>query len=280
MKAPVIKVRAPASTANIGPGFDCLGAALSCGLTVEAGPGRASGDAGLVGKAAALVMGTPDSAPANKVVEGFPAGRGLGFSAAEVACGLLVGCELVGKAPDPAELLRIGTPLEGHPDNLAPALYGGLTLVLPDGDVLRCEPSAAVRPFVLVPETQLATKQARAVLPETVVRADAVANIARASGLFALLGGSIEPTRERLLECTSDLIHQPQRAPLMPQTAATIERLRGEGVPAAVSGAGPSVVCLVGAGEEEAVRSVARTLEGWRLLELHWDLVGARVLPG
>jgi homoserine kinase len=104
-----------------------------------------------------------------------------------------------------------------------------------------------------------------------------VANIARAAGLVAVLTGAVEATAERLLQCTEDLIHQPYRAPLMQRTARAVADLRAAGVPAAVSGAGPSVLCLVVRGEEDSVREKAGTLSGWQLMELDWDTRGAHI---
>jgi homoserine kinase len=280
---PIVRVRAPASTANLGPGFDCLGAALTLSLTVEVravsewpeGSRRTSED--FIPKAAGLVLGEVPNIGFD-ITATFPSGRGLGFSGAAIACGLMVGLALSGKDVDRSELLRVGTPMEGHPDNLAASLYGGITLVEPDGSVLRFEPSGSVRPLVVIPDAKLSTKKARKALPDVVPRSDAVANIARASGLLAMLTGSAEATTGRLLECTQDLLHQPYRAPLMPRTSALIERLRSVGVAAAVSGAGPSVVCLVLRGTEDGAREACGELEGWRLLEVDWDLEGARIV--
>jgi homoserine kinase len=265
----MVKVTAPASTANLGPGFDCLGAALSRSMTVTGDPGRGDPD-NLVVRAARLITGEDVKV---KITSGLPVGRGLGSSAACVAAGLLLGCAIAGKDLDREELMRIGTPLEGHPDNLAPALYGGITLVLPSGEVMRFEPSASVRPLVFVPAEKLSTAKARRALPDDVPRANAIANIARASGLLSMLTGAAEATADRLLECTDDAIHQPYRAPLMPQTAEVVRAFRADGVAAAVSGAGPSVVCLVLRGSEGKVRCP----EGWQALDVDWDLEGARV---
>ncbi len=274
----MVTVTAPASTANLGPGFDCLGAAVTRALTVTASSDGGGPQAqGLVVKGAALVLGEAPNLT-YEITGGFPSGRGLGFSAAEVAAGLLIGCALAGKELGPAKLLDLGTPLEGHPDNLAATLYGGVTLAEPNGSVLRFEPAASVRPLIFVPHEQLPTKKARGVLPDDVPRADAVSNIARSSGLIALLSGAVDPTRERLLECTDDRLHQPYRMDLMPRTAELIRDLRASGIAAAVSGAGPSVVCLVLRGEEDAVSDVGRGREGWELLDVDWDLEGARII--
>jgi len=286
-------IKVPASTSNLGPGFDCLGAALSIGLELRFTEGEASWtyehgglgpvheppDASLVLSAAARVLGETPSVALQMSSE-IPMGCGLGSSASAIAAGLLLGCAVDGREPDPEELLVLGTPLEGHADNLAPALFGGVTLVLPgfDGfDVLRFEPDPSIVPVILLPQVTLSTSEARRALPDHVERVDAVKNIARASGLVALLSGTTQPTNDLLHECTEDLLHQPYRAPLMPETAAAIEQLRAAGVPAAVSGAGPSIVCLLIRGEESTARTEFKALDGWQVLDLLWNLDGARI---
>ena len=272
----VVKARAPASTSNLGPGFDCLGAALTIGLEVSLTDDAAAPTDGLVERAVQAVTGrlVPNRLA---ITSDIPSARGLGSSGACVAAGLLLGCALSGIEPDPGELLRIGTPLEGHPDNLAAALYGGLTIALADGEVFRCDPSSSVRPFILLPHERLSTAEARGVLPVDVPRGDAVANIGSASGLVALLTGAVEPTRDRLLACTADTLHQRYRAPLVPKTADALRLLRDSRIAAAVSGAGPSILCLVVGGEEDDLREAARGLQGWQLLEPDWDRRGAYV---
>lgn len=273
-----MKVRAPASTANLGPGFDCLGAALSIALEVDSdGPDELP----KIVRRAIRAGSRDDDANANGSIRSdIPSARGLGSSAACVAAGLALGCLRAGRDLDRAELLGLGTPIEGHPDNLAAALYGGITLVLPDGSVMRFEPSGGVRPSILVPRESLSTKEARKALPDDVPRADAIANVARASGLLSMLTGAAQPTPETLLECTEDRIHQPYRAPLMARTFEAIAALRRRGIAAAVSGAGPSVVCLVIRGAEDDVRQAAATLDGWTLLDCDWDLEGTVVVEG
>lgn len=271
----MVTVRAPGTTANLGPGFDCLGAALTVSLSLSTdGTGER---VDLVDRAISAI----GDAPANYLVSSdVPVGRGLGSSAACVASGLLLGCELNGHPVDRDELLRKGTAIEGHPDNLAPALFGGITLVLPDLTVLRFEPAASVRPMLLVPMQSLSTEAARRALPDDVPRTDAIANIARSSGLLSMLTGAIAATSDGLLECTEDRIHQPYRARLMPQTADAVSYLRGHGIAAAVSGAGPSVVCLVLRGREDHVASAVSELEGWELLDVDWELQGAALVAG
>ena len=280
-----VTVSAPATTANLGPGFDCLGAALDLRLSLRAiAADRTSWDAtdaeltdgSLVMKAIEAVCA--DHPPlALEMDARIPLARGLGSSAAAIAAGLLVGCALVDRDPDPAELLRIGLPLEGHPDNLAPALYGGMTVVVPGPHVLRFEPVSSVAPVILVPDERLSTAEARDALPDEVARADAVANVARSSGLVALLTGAVEPTTDRLLACTEDRLHQPHRASLMPASAETVERLRAAGIPAAISGAGPSVVCLLTDEISPRFHEIVSGLKDWTVLEVGWSLDGARI---
>jgi homoserine kinase len=271
-----VRVRAPATTANLGPGFDCLGAALSISLDIDT---EAPDELPRIVRRAIREGARAETADAKgAIVSDIPRARGLGSSAACVAAGLLLGAAQAGREVDRAELLRVGTPIEGHPDNLAAALFGGITLALPNRSVMRYEPSGGVRPMILVPGSTLATKEARKALPDHVARDDAIANVARAGGLLTMLTGAATPARETLLECTEDRIHQPYRAELMPETFEVIGTLRERGIAAAVSGAGPSVVCLVLRGAEQEVREAAASMDGWTLLECDWDLEGARIM--
>lgn len=286
-----IRVTAPASTANLGPGFDCLAAALSLRTSLEAREAPGGEWSVNLGHRDASLEVNPDLArSAAEAVAGrlpslevrieahVPIGRGLGSSAAVIAAGLLLGCVLEGRETDPVELLRLGTPLEGHPDNLAAALFGGLVLVLPSGEVMAFRPTASVRPLMLLPRERLPTEQARQALPTRVPHDHAAANVARASGLLALLSGGRPATNDELLACTEDLLHQPYRRPLMRDTDEAIRKLREVGVPAVVSGAGPSVACFVCDGEEASARRVLADMDGWTALELEWDPRGARII--
>jgi homoserine kinase len=266
-----VKVRAPATTANLGPGFDCLGAALDLDLVIETGDGEPFPKR--IQRAIDAAAGRPVEI-AGTITSDIPVARGLGSSAACVAAGLLIGCTLAEREPDLTELLALGAPIEGHPDNLAPALFGGMTVCTPNGSALRFDPARSVRPVILVPREQLKTSEARKVLPAQIEHRAAVANVARSSGLVALLSGAVEVTAERLLECTEDLLHQSQRARLMLATAEVVADLRRRGIAAAVSGAGPSVVCLVIRGSEDQVTAP----DGWQKLEVDWTSDGARIL--
>jgi homoserine kinase len=285
-----IKITAPASTANLGPGFDCLAATLdiSLELTVSEGDGgweiEVPNDTppapDLMLRAAETVAG--ELPPLEGTIRSeIPLEAGLGSSAAAIGAGLLLGCVISEREPDPAQLLELGAPIEGHPDNLAAVLYGGLVVVVPVPgglDVLSFPPTSSVRPLILLPRDRLSTAEARRVLPGEVLFQDAVSNSARTTGLVALLSGVVSPSSDRLWTYTQDLLHQPYRAPLMPGTAEAIEKLRGAGVPAAVSGAGPAIVCLVVRGDESGTRQLAEELEDWRLIESDWSNEGARVL--
>jgi homoserine kinase len=285
-----IKITAPASTANLGPGFDSLAAALSLGLELSAEHGQGAWEIevpnaeppgpDLILRAAEAVAGELPELHGT-LRSDIPIQAGLGSSAAAVAAGLLLGCVVSEREPEPGELLQIGAQIEGHPDNLAAALYGGLVLVVPVAgglDVLPFVPTSSVRPFILLPRERLATAEARRVLPEEVPLADAIANSSRTTGLVALLSGVVSPSSDRLWTYTHDRLHQPYRAPLMPHTAEALEKLRGDGVPAAVSGAGPSIVCLVVRGEEAGTKEALSELEGWEVLELDWGTEGARIV--
>lgn len=286
-----VTVIAPATTANLGPGFDCLGAAVSVylHLVVDAeSPGRWSYTGPEIDEAApppdlilaALRAGAGEAVEVGLEVQtDIPLGRGLGSSAAAIAAGLVAGRALAGRRSDPAELLELGLPLEGHPDNLAAALYGGLTLVV-GAETMRFPVSGAVRPAFLVPREALSTAQARRALPAQVPMADAVANTARTAALVALLNGTLEATPERLLACTEDLLHQPHRVPLMLATGELLDRLRTSGVAGFVSGAGPAVGCLLVDETSHAFDDIAGDLERWRVLRPGWDLRGARIEEG
>ena len=260
-----VRVRAPATSANLGPGFDALGLALSLhdmveartdrpGLTVEvAGQGEASAQAGekhLVVRAMRETFGLLDGQPpglALRCANRIPHGRGLGSSAAAIVSGILAARALAdgGAARLSAgAVLRLASELEGHPDNVAACLLGGLTIAWTgDGGAraTRLSPLTTIVPVAIVAPEPLATEAARDVLPESVPHADAAANAARS----ALLVAALTSAPGDLLEATRDWLHQPYRAGVMSVTADLVRRLREGGVPAVVSGAGPSVLAFL-----------------------------------
>jgi homoserine kinase len=203
----------------------------------------------------------------------------MGSSAAAVVAGVLGAWALCPDVDgiDRDAALRLTSELEGHPDNVAPCLLGGATLswTTPAGArAVRLDVAPGIRPVVLVPGTTLSTHVARGLLPEAVPHADAVFNAARS----ALLVHALTADPALLLEATDDRLHQRQRGSAMPESLTLIDRLRAEGYPAVVSGAGPSVLVL---GREEAVPDViGLTPPGWTALPLDVDAAGAEVLVG
>ena len=174
------------------------------------------------------------------------------------------------------QVLSLATDLEGHPDNVAACLLGGLTVAWSDGaggHGLRLAVSDDLTPVAFVPGTSSSTKAARRMLPETVAHADAARNAGRAALLVAALGSR----PDLLLPATEDLLHQPYRAPAMPRSAALVDELRGSGIPAVVSGAGPTVLALTTPGTRDQALAVTR--RGWSTLALDVDTGGAVLLP-
>jgi homoserine kinase len=215
----------------------------------------------------------------NEVPQGF----GLGSSAAAIVAGLIAARTLAGDdgaASLPAgALLRLATEIEGHPDNVAACLQGGLTIswtAATGPEAVRLTPLPQLAPVLCVPAAPLATKTARKALPARVPHADAAANSARA----ALLVVAVTSRPDLLLAGTQDYLHQSYRAAAMPATADLVTRLRAAGIAAVVSGAGPSVLALTTKAAPDAARIADAAGELWRVLPLAVDTDGARVLPG
>jgi homoserine kinase len=306
-----VTVRVPATCANLGPGFDSFGLALSLADTVTArltsggvsvrvaGEDTDTAGAGeqhLVVRAmrtAFAAMGVPQPGIAVSCVNEIPQGFGLGSSAAAIVAGLLAARALAGPAalaapsgptlPDlaPADLLALATRMEGHPDNVAACLNGGLTIAwTPPGGgprAARLTPVSGLVPVACVPAMAVPTVTARMVLPPQVPHADAAANSARA----ALLATALTSAPSLLMDATEDFLHQRYRAQAMPGTAALVAALRAAGIPAVISGAGPSVLAFTrddtGPSADE-VAALAATADGsWRVLPLRADLTGATV---
>jgi homoserine kinase len=264
-----VRVRVPATSANLGPGFDTLGLALSLHDEVEAavtpsgldiavsGEGAADvGDAGerhLVARAMRVAFDDLNVAqPPGLVlrcVNRIPHGRGLGSSAAAIVAGVVAARALAGAPVSPEDVLPLANVLEGHPDNVAPCLFGGLTIAwvttgaagLPQARAIRLDPHPEVRPVAFIAPGPVSTKVARGLLPAAVPHADAARNAGRA----ALLIAALTARPDALLDGTEDKLHQDYRAPAMPHTHDLVTRLRAAGVPAVVSGAGPSVLAFL-----------------------------------
>ena len=298
----------PATSANLGPAFDCAGLALSCWDSVDVEVTDGGLDVAVTGagagelptderhlvvqafRAACAELGWSPAGLHLSARNGVPQGRGLGSSAAAVTAGVLAAWALCPDVAgiDDAAVLRLCSELEGHPDNVAACLLGGATLswTTPAGaraERLSVDPRIA--PVLFVPDATLSTHLARGLLPATVPHADA----AHTAGRAALLVHALTRDPALLLEGTEDRLHQAQRAPAMPESAALVAALRADGHAAVVSGAGPTVLVLapLGAGEHAgdavsaaAVRELAgRTPPGWRCLPLPVDHTGAAVTP-
>ncbi|MFJ6213019.1 homoserine kinase [Streptomyces sp. NPDC092296] len=296
-RAAAVRVRVPATSANLGPGFDAFGLALGLyddvvvrvadsGLHVDiAGEGAdtlARDERHLVVRslrAAFDVLGGQPRGLEVVCANRIPHGRGLGSSSAAICAGIVAARAVAIGGPsllDDAGLLELASELEGHPDNVAACLYGGFTVAWTDDEsarAVRLEPSPEVVPVVFVPVTPLLTETARGLLPRTVPHADAALNAGRA----ALLVEALTRRPELLLPATEDRIHQDYRSSAMPESTALVAALRGEGVPAVVSGAGPTVLALSDVGTAEKLARFAGP--GWAAHCLEFDHDGASVLP-
>lgn len=284
-----IEILVPATVANLGPGFDCLGVALGIHLRLRVtgsdkpevageGPVRPVSE-NLTHRAFSSAFAAVDQeAPPVRVetLETYPSARGMGASASAIVAGLVAAREVGDLRLTDVDLAQLAVRIEGHADNVLPAFIGGLVLVAKDG-WMRFEPSQAIQPLILVAREKFKTAEARRVLPAEIPRSDAVANAAAAAALVASLTGGQPP--DALLLATEDRAHEPYRLPLMPETLDLHQALRGKGVPTALAGAGPSLICLVEADRREEVAGLAHDLvpQGWEVLQPGWDLAGAQI---
>ncbi|MFZ0142534.1 MAG: homoserine kinase [Aeromicrobium sp.] len=284
-----VAVRTPASAANLGPGYDTLGLALTMrdrleaevlddGLEVDV---RGAGADDLPRDRSHLVVRAMDAAfdllgerPAGLRLtcdNAIPHARGLGSSSAAIVGGIVLARALVeggDEQLDDAGAYQLASDLEGHPDNVAAAMFGGFTIAWLDGAVASVQRLDVIaRVTVLVPPEPVATEEARNLLPDRVPHRDAAANTARAALLVGALTG--DPTH--LLAATEDFLHQSYRAKAMPASYELVQGLRSAGVPAVISGAGPTVLAF-GRGLDGVVP------DGWVAYELDVEPRGAHVL--
>ncbi|MDP9846203.1 homoserine kinase [Streptosporangium lutulentum] len=318
-----VVVRVPATSANLGPGFDTLGLALGLYDEVEAAlfelPGSAAsrevvievegegsgelapGEGHLIVRTMRMTfdrMGVPQPRGIRlRCLNRIPHARGLGSSSAAICAGILAARALAGTPyaagphPDdpldpsrtrPAftddDVFALATEIEGHPDNVAPCLAGGLTIAWTDQSnvphMVKLIPHAGIRPVAIIPRNRLSTEVARGLLPKDVPHVDASANAGRAALLIAALTGGLEPGV--LLAATEDRLHQNYRAPAMPQTADLVERLRGIGVPTVVSGAGPTILAFSTADTQDLIAPEVGT--DWHIQPLDVETRGACVV--
>jgi homoserine kinase len=297
-RAAALRVRVPATSGNLGPGFDSFGLALSLADEVVVRVAEEGLDVDVAGEGAETVrrdhrnlvvkamyaafdhMGGRPRGLEVRCLNRIPHSRGLGSSAAAVVAGtwaaraLTVGGD---ERLDDEALLALATRFEGHPDNVAAALRGGFTVAWTDEErdphAVSLAPSLDIVPVVFVPATQVRTVKARSVLPESVPHQDAVRNSARA----ALLVEAMTRSPELLLTATADALHQEYRREVMPRTLRLVDELRAEGLPAVVSGAGPSVLVLCR--PDDAARIAARDVRGFAAQRLAIDTEGIRAVP-
>ncbi|MEV5408299.1 homoserine kinase [Thermopolyspora sp. NPDC052614] len=347
MSSSKVLVRVPATSANLGPGYDALGLALDLHDEVEAalcdepgdGPRATSTRIEVEGEGAGELddgeghlivttmrtafdrMGVPQPRGIRlRCVNRIPHARGLGSSSAAICAGILAARALAvpyaaradphavgehgGRREGPAsgegvtsystgtsgealaagaellsddEVFALANELEGHPDNVAPCLSGGLTIAWLDHDgrpgKVRLNPHEGIRPVVCIPRQRLSTEHARGLLPKDVPHSDAAANAGRAALLVAAL--TQRPDPRLLLAATEDRLHQNYRAPAMPQTMDLVKLLRAKGLPAVVSGAGPTVLVFATANTQDLI--APEVGNDWLIQPLNVDPVGSFV---
>jgi homoserine kinase len=287
-----VRVSVPATSANLGPGFDSLGLALDLrdrleaevtteGLVVEV-EGVGSGDVPLdedhlvvrAMRATFDELGVQPPGLRLSCSNVIPHARGLGSSSAAIVAGVWLGRELVAGGRlllGDDGLLDLAARIEGHPDNVAPALLGGFVIAGQDADGSFYAVPSAVDPrigaVVFVPPDAVSTEMARGLLPAEVPHADAATNAGRAALLVAALAGR----PEELWRATADRLHQDYRRPAMPASLELVDALRADGVPAIVSGAGPTVLVFT----DTTDGLLTRCPEGWTALRLEIDARGA-----
>lgn len=297
-----MRVRVPATSANLGPGYDCLGLALDLydelegevipgGLHVSV-EGEGQGEVALDEshlvvrsmRAAFEALAVDPPGLRLRCRNAIPHGRGLGSSSAAIIGGIVLARALVRggvRSLDDQSALAMANRIEGHPDNVAPALLGGFVVCGQDRSSQQVwAQSVPMAPdmlaVVLIPPTGVATEAARGLLPDVVAHSAAAANTGRAALLVAALGGRTEPAPTLLWRATEDFLHQQARSVAMPASYELVERLRADGLPAVISGAGPTVLCFVKEATAEEVRM--RVPEGWEAGQVRIGVPGACVL--
>lgn len=295
-----VTVRVPATSANLGPGFDTLGMALSFydELEVEAVAGEGA-LVEVIGEGAGDVPTDASNLVVQSIIFTFnrfgqdvpglrlkahniiPHGRGMGSSGAAVVSGIVAAKGLLSGIVDISDqdLLELATEIEGHPDNVAPALFGGLTIAWTDESgphYKKLFVHRGVALLELVPNHKMSTALARSLQPESVPHEDAVFNVSRS----ALLIAALTQSPDLLMAATEDRLHQDYRAAAMPETNSLVELMREHGHAAVVSGAGPSVLVLASdpMQRQAAAKLAADCYPQWRALMLAVDFKGATVV--
>ena len=299
LRRDAVRVVVPASSANLGPAFDCAGLALDvcdeyvamvsddAGVLIEV-EGEGADDVPLdathlVARSMALAFAAMDVHPAGFVLRctnAIPHGRGMGSSAAAIIGGLVLGRAIVTDGPavlSDDDLLQLALSMESHPDNIAAALFGGLNFSWLEetgrAGTMKLAVHPEIVPVVAIPGDAVATSKARTALPAQVDFADASFNIARAS----LLVHALTSDPGYLLEATRDRLHQEARRGMYGASLDLVERLRSESIPAVISGAGPSVLALPAPSDASRVAALADPT--WQVLECAVSPLGAREVP-
>ncbi|NCW46712.1 MAG: homoserine kinase [Actinobacteria bacterium] len=301
-KATPIQVSVPASSANLGPGFDALALALDIrDIYVAQILDEEAFDVDVTGEGAEEVkrdgkhlvikammrgfefMGGKPRGIALRALNQIPHGRGLGSSAAAIVGGLNLARSLVlsgNSLMNDDDLIALATDLEGHPDNVAAAALGGATISwmeervgVPTGCAVRFSVEQSIRALLLIPNTQLSTGKARKMLPQMVPHRDATKN----AGRSALLVHALTVRPDLLYAATEDHLHQQYRREGMPKSVDLVNRLRGAGVAAMISGAGPSVLVLHNSTEAEHDDIVKSAGDAFRALDVELSPAGAQV---
>jgi homoserine kinase len=288
-----IAVRVPATSANLGPGFDSFGMALElCNEvridTDEApeiswegegalelptdGSDMVSATMRMVGVSMELALPPFSLHGVNRI----PLARGLGSSSAAAVAGVVLASRLLelGVERDPASVTVLATEVEGHPDNAAPAAYGGVTIATSGGFVHRIEPHPDLRPVAIVPDVAVATSDARAALPETVPFGDAVFNATHA----ALMVEALRTDPELLRVALQDRLHERVRMDLVPGLSEVADEARRHNIPLCVSGAGPTLLAFPLPGGSEPSHELLDLPSGWRIWPLEVRRRGFEVM--
>lgn len=300
--ANTVKIRVPGTTANCGPGFDAVGIACTIyndleltlssqdGISLEVtgeGAGTIPADeSNVVVKAVRMVLaktGQQAKGISLKMTNHIPLSRGLGSSAAAIVGGLVAANELTGRHLTNEDLLTMATSIEGHPDNVAPAIFGGITVsIMESGSVkyLRFLPPANFSMVAVIPEFNLSTKAARKVLPETVPFADAVFNVSRTA---LLIGALCTGELNLLLHALEDRLHQPYREELIPGMAQVLAAARQAGaLGAALSGAGPCLLAFTAGNSSQIGEAMVKAFQlhkiRARYQHLQIDTQGAAII--
>ena len=302
-KANPIQVQVPASSANLGPGFDSFGLALGMHDRYVA---QILDDAGLdidvTGEGADVVPRTDKNLLVKAMYKGFdflggkpkgiavralnviPHGRGLGSSASAIVGGLSLARALVLTGIDKMhdeKLLQLATEMEGHPDNVAAALYGNAVVAWQEdhhgksvAQAISLNVDTRIRAIAFIPSTSVATAKARKMLPETIPHRDATQNSANS----ALLVHALTLRPDLLFRATQDFLHQAYRSEAMPASFALLTKLRGAGVAAFISGAGPTVLALHTGSESDVAELIRAAGNKFEAKSLEISRTGAQLL--